>query len=308
MTAHYEATLGQAGARGLPLRPAAASHVRAHARRPARDLGRPAGDHLRRAGPAYSGAEAVAELLGDRPDTAMVPAAASLPQRPPRHAGAAAAAASGSTTSSPRSAPANSPSERGRKRLDGATRHASAPRTTTTRSSPAARSSGRCSRRPLKASHGRTLVDASPGNLMEAQTLVRLFPEARFVHVVRDGRDVAPRRPRPKLPHAASPRRSNGGPTSCARSSGESGGRRTAPVTRSRMRGRHGRPRRAGVRRRRGGVRGSARRSPPGRRARATGRVARRRSTRETIGRGRWRRYARGPAVLAVRPAVRAEP
>lgn len=37
----------------------------------------------------------------------------------------------------------------------------------------------------------RTLVDASPGNLVEAQTLARLVPEARFVHVVHDGRDVA---------------------------------------------------------------------------------------------------------------------
>jgi hypothetical protein len=35
------------------------------------------------------------------------------------------------------------------------------------------------------------LVDTSPGNLRQAQALVRLFPEARFVHVVRDGRDVA---------------------------------------------------------------------------------------------------------------------
>ena len=35
------------------------------------------------------------------------------------------------------------------------------------------------------------LVDASPGNLVEAHTLIRLFPEATFVHVVRDGRDVA---------------------------------------------------------------------------------------------------------------------
>lgn len=38
---------------------------------------------------------------------------------------------------------------------------------------------------------GRALVDASPGNLRQAQALVRLFPRARFVHVVRDGRDVA---------------------------------------------------------------------------------------------------------------------
>ena len=36
-----------------------------------------------------------------------------------------------------------------------------------------------------------TLVDASPGNLLEAHTLARLVPESRFVHVVRDGRDVA---------------------------------------------------------------------------------------------------------------------
>jgi hypothetical protein len=35
------------------------------------------------------------------------------------------------------------------------------------------------------------LVEASPGNLAEAQTLARLVPGARFVHVVRDGRDVA---------------------------------------------------------------------------------------------------------------------
>jgi hypothetical protein len=35
------------------------------------------------------------------------------------------------------------------------------------------------------------LVEASPGNLAEGQTLMRLVPGARFVHVVRDGRDVA---------------------------------------------------------------------------------------------------------------------
>jgi hypothetical protein len=38
---------------------------------------------------------------------------------------------------------------------------------------------------------GGTLVEASPDNIRQAQTLVRLVPEATFVHVVRDGRDVA---------------------------------------------------------------------------------------------------------------------
>jgi sulfotransferase family protein len=37
----------------------------------------------------------------------------------------------------------------------------------------------------------RGLVEATAANMKEAQTLVRLFPEARFVHVVRDGRDAA---------------------------------------------------------------------------------------------------------------------
>jgi Sulfotransferase family len=37
----------------------------------------------------------------------------------------------------------------------------------------------------------RSLVESSPGNLRQAQALARVFPQARFVHVVRDGRDVA---------------------------------------------------------------------------------------------------------------------
>lgn len=41
------------------------------------------------------------------------------------------------------------------------------------------------------AGEGRLLVEWSAGNLRQAQVLVRLFGDARFVHVVRDGRDVA---------------------------------------------------------------------------------------------------------------------
>jgi hypothetical protein len=37
----------------------------------------------------------------------------------------------------------------------------------------------------------RRLVEATAANMKQAQTLVRVFPEARFVHVVRDGRDAA---------------------------------------------------------------------------------------------------------------------
>ena len=37
----------------------------------------------------------------------------------------------------------------------------------------------------------RRLVEATAANMTGAQTLVRIFPEARFVHVVRDGRDAA---------------------------------------------------------------------------------------------------------------------
>jgi hypothetical protein len=43
----------------------------------------------------------------------------------------------------------------------------------------------------LDGAEGTTVVEASPGNMIEAQTLARLVPKARFVHVMRDGRDVA---------------------------------------------------------------------------------------------------------------------
>jgi hypothetical protein len=45
---------------------------------------------------------------------------------------------------------------------------------------------------PLADEQGRPgLVEMSSHNIREAQTLRRLFPEARFVHTVRDGRDAA---------------------------------------------------------------------------------------------------------------------
>ena len=45
---------------------------------------------------------------------------------------------------------------------------------------------------PLAEEEGKPgLVEMSSHNVREAQTLNRLFPEARFVHVFRDGRDTA---------------------------------------------------------------------------------------------------------------------
>ena len=45
---------------------------------------------------------------------------------------------------------------------------------------------------PLASEEGKPgLVEMSSHNVREAQTLRRLFPEARFVHAVRDGRDAA---------------------------------------------------------------------------------------------------------------------
>jgi len=45
---------------------------------------------------------------------------------------------------------------------------------------------------PLAANAGKSgLIEQSCDNIAQAPTLVRLFPEAQFVHVVRDGRDAA---------------------------------------------------------------------------------------------------------------------
>ena len=38
---------------------------------------------------------------------------------------------------------------------------------------------------------GEALVEQSTDNVAAAPTLARLFPEARFIHVVRDGRDAS---------------------------------------------------------------------------------------------------------------------
>ena len=44
---------------------------------------------------------------------------------------------------------------------------------------------------PAEGDGALALLETSPGNLREAHTMGRLVPEAAFVHVVRDGRDVA---------------------------------------------------------------------------------------------------------------------
>lgn len=42
-----------------------------------------------------------------------------------------------------------------------------------------------------KAERGEAIVEQSTDTIARAETLVRLFPEARFIHVVRDGRDAS---------------------------------------------------------------------------------------------------------------------
>ncbi len=38
---------------------------------------------------------------------------------------------------------------------------------------------------------GRGIVEQSCDTIAQAETLIRIFPEARFIHVVRDGRDAS---------------------------------------------------------------------------------------------------------------------
>jgi hypothetical protein len=139
-------------------------------------------------GTPYSDAEAVAELLGDRPDVGMVPTALRF-------------------HSDPRGIPALLGGRIGLHdflaELGGGLADHMGPGTLNAAIATFRASydddpidSSRALFRTLlsAAAEGeprRTLVDASPGNLMEAHTLARLFPESRFVHVVRDGRDVA---------------------------------------------------------------------------------------------------------------------
>jgi hypothetical protein len=140
-------------------------------------------------GTPYSDAETVAELLGERPDVAMVPAALRF-------------------HSDPRGIPALLGGRIGlydflAELSGGGLAHHVGPGVLD-----AAIASFRASYDddPIDSSRalfwtllsaaaegepGRTLVDASPQNLMEAHTLARLFSDSRFVHVVRDGRDVA---------------------------------------------------------------------------------------------------------------------
>ena len=216
-------------------------------------------------GTPYTGAEAVAELLGDRPDTAMVPAALRFHSEP-RGIPALLSGRIGLDDFLAEVSAGELAEQAGQERLDGAIATFRASYDDDPIDSSRALFWTLLSA-AAEGEPGQTLVDASPGNLMEAHTLARLIPESRFVHVVRDGRDVATAAAEAK---AAPPRlaaalewwadqlrdveRGSGG-----------GGRR--PLRDPGCAVDHGRPGRAGVRRRRGRVPGSARRSPPGRRA-----------------------------------------
>jgi hypothetical protein len=62
--------------------------------------------------------------------------------------------------------------------------------------------------RPAEEASWRGIIEQSCDTIAQAETLVRLFPESRFVHVVRDGRDASASRVRQArwLPYGAYPR------------------------------------------------------------------------------------------------------
>ena len=81
-----------------------------------------------------------------------------------------------------------------RERFDAARRRASRRASTTTSRRPAGSSSTTCSGFGVEAEDAgarRGLVEQSTDNVAAAPTLARLFPEAKFIHVVRDGRDAS---------------------------------------------------------------------------------------------------------------------
>jgi len=140
-------------------------------------------------GTPYGGAEAVAELLGDRPDTAMVPVALRFHSEP-RGIPALLSGRIGLDDFLAEVSAGELAEQAGQERLDGAIATFRASYDDDPIDSSRALF-GTLLSAAAEGEPGQTLVDASPGNLMEAHTLARLIPESRFVHVVRDGRDVA---------------------------------------------------------------------------------------------------------------------
>ena len=72
-----------------------------------------------------------------------------------------------------------------------------------------------------KAEEGEALIEQSTDNIAAAPTLARLFGEARFIHVVRDGRDASASRvaqTRGLIRPRTGLRGSSGGRSGCARS------------------------------------------------------------------------------------------
>jgi hypothetical protein len=140
-------------------------------------------------GTPYSGADVVAELLGDGPDIGLVPAPLRF-HSDPRGVPALLGGRIGLDDFLAELRGGGLAERVGREALDAAVATFRA-----TYDDDPIDSSRALFWTLLDASWDRdpaqTLVDGTPGNLLEAHTLARLFPQSRFVHVVRDGRDVA---------------------------------------------------------------------------------------------------------------------